>query len=50
VVGSMIGALAFGTGLPGPATVVGGVLMLAGLLLVVRADAAATDASETSMD
>ena len=49
VVGSMIGALAFDTGLPGPATLVGGVLMLVGLLLVVRADAEATDASETTM-
>jgi drug/metabolite transporter (DMT)-like permease len=50
VVGSMIGAVAFDTGLPGPATVVGGVLMLVGLLLVVRADAAVTDAPRTTMD
>ena len=35
VVGSVIGLLAFGTGVPGPATLLGGVVMLCGLLLVV---------------
>ena len=35
VVGSIIGLVAFKTGIPGPATLVGGLVMLAGLLLVV---------------
>ncbi len=35
VVGSIIGLVAFGTGVPGPATMLGGLIMLAGLLLVV---------------
>tara|TARA_B100001113_G_scaffold341694_1_gene327130 strand:- start:12636 stop:13613 length:978 start_codon:yes stop_codon:yes gene_type:complete len=35
VVGSIIGLLAFGTGVPGPATMLGGLVMLVGLLLVV---------------
>ena len=35
VVGSIIGALAFQTGIPGPATLLGGLLMLFGLMLVV---------------
>ena len=35
VVGSIIGLLAFGTGVPGPATLLGGLVMLCGLLLVV---------------
>ena len=34
-VGSIIGLVAFKTGIPGPATLVGGLVMLAGLLLVV---------------
>ncbi|MDP6233039.1 MAG: DMT family transporter [Candidatus Poseidoniaceae archaeon] len=35
VVGSIIGLVAFGTGVPGPATLLGGLVMLCGLLLVV---------------
>ncbi len=35
VVGSIIGFAAFGTGIPGPATLIGGLVMLSGLLLVV---------------
>jgi drug/metabolite transporter (DMT)-like permease len=35
VVGSIIGLVAFGTGIPGPATLLGGLVMLGGLLLVV---------------
>ncbi len=50
VVGSMIGALAFNTGLPGPATLVGGVVMLSGLLLVVRAEAHQSTSSLTAED
>jgi drug/metabolite transporter (DMT)-like permease len=35
VVGSIIGLVAFETGVPGPATLLGGLVMLCGLLLVV---------------
>ena len=35
VVGSIIGLMVFETGIPGPATLIGGLVMLAGLLLVV---------------